>query len=274
MESPSILPVSDGSGRVLGVRSTGEGSPVLLVNGYSGTSSDWDPTFLATLGTSRAVVAPDHQGMGASTPGDLSTVSIDSMADDLVVVLDSLGFDQVPVVGWSMGGMVAQSLAVRHPDRVSALVLLGTDGGGPDAFVADPGVWARLIDHSGSPRQQATRMLSLLFPPQVAVEIDRQFGELVAEARAALSTDVLTAQERSIDAWHAKVPDRLPTPVRPVMVATGADDMVIPPANADLMAVRWGATTVERFSGCGHAFMAQEPVRLGRLITRFLGSYL
>ena len=272
MESTSTLPVPDGSERVLGVRSTGEGPPVLLVNGYSGTSSDWDPTFLATLGTSRTVIAPDHQGMGASTPGELSTVTIDSMADDLVVVLDSLGIDQVPVVGWSMGGMVAQSLAGRQPGRVSALALLATDGGGPDAFAADPGVWARLIDHSGSPRQQATRMLSLLFPPQVAVEIDRQFGELVAGARAALSTDALTAQERAIDAWHAGVSDWVPTPVPPVMVATGADDIVIPPANADLLAVQWGAATVERLNGCGHAFMAQEPVRCGGLINRFLGS--
>jgi pimeloyl-ACP methyl ester carboxylesterase len=272
MENTSILPVSDGTGRVLGVRSTGEGPPVLLVNGYSGTSNDWDPTFLATLGSSRTVVAPDHQGIGASTTGELSTVTMASMADDLVVVLDGLGFDEVPVVGWSMGGMVAQSLAVRYPGRVSALALLGTDAGGPDACMADPEVWERLIDHSGSPRQQATRMLSLLFPDEVAVEIDRQFGEFVAGARAALSTDALRAQERAIDAWHATVPDPLPTPGPPVLVATGADDVVIPAANADLLAKRWGATMIERFNGCGHAFMAQEPVRLGELITRFLDS--
>ena len=111
--------------------------------------------------------------MGASTSGELSTVTIASMADDLVVVLDGLGFDELPVVGWSMVGMVVQSLAVRYPRRVPALALLCTDAGGPNARTADPEVWARLIDHSGSPRQQATRMLSLLFPDEVAVEIDR-----------------------------------------------------------------------------------------------------
>ena len=274
MERLLTLPVSDGSGRVLGVRSTGVGPPVLLVNGYSGTSSDWDPTFLAVLGTSRTVVSPDHQGMDASTPGDLSTVTIESMADDLVSVLDCFGFDQVPVVGWSMGGMVAQSLAFRHPDRVSALALLGTDGGGPDAVTADPGVWARLIDHSGSPRQQATRMLSVLFPAGVAVEIDRQFGELVAEARAALAPLVLTAQERAIDGWHATVSGLPPTPVPPVLVATGAQDIVIPPANTDLLAAQWDATVVESYTGCGHAVMAQEPERLGGLINQFLDSSL
>jgi 3-oxoadipate enol-lactonase len=270
MESVSILPVADGSGRMLGVRSTGNGPPVLLVNGYSGTAADWDLTFLATLGTARTIVAPDHQGMGASTIGDPSTLTIASMADDLVVVLDGLGIARLPVVGWSMGGMVAQSLANRHPGRVSALALLGTDAGGPDAVLADPEAWARLIDHTGSFRQQATRMLSLLFPRDVAVDVDRQFGNLVANARASLSTDALTAQERAIDEWHEMVSDPLPTPAPPVLVATGADDIVIPPANADLLAVRWGAAIVEYFAGGGHAFMAQEPVRLGGLITRFL----
>jgi 3-oxoadipate enol-lactonase len=272
METTRSLPVPDGTGRVVGVRSVGEGPLVLLVNGYSGTAADWDPTFLAALGASRTVIAPDHQGMGGSTAGDLSAVTVASMADDLAVVLDGLGIDRVPVVGWSMGGMVAQALAVRHPDRVSVLALLGTDGGGPDAVTADPGVWARLVDHTGTPRQQATRVLALLFPPEVAAEVDLHFGDLVAEARAELSTDALSAQERAIDAWHAAVPDPLPAPGPPVLVATGAVDVVIPPANADLLAGRWGARIVERFDGCGHAFMAQEPERLGALITRFLDS--
>src|SRR5665213_3163225 len=101
----------DGTGRVLGVRNLGEGPPLLLLNGYSGTAADWDPTFLATLAGAHTVVAPDHQGMGRSSAGDLDQLTIDSMADDVAVVLDGLGIDRVPVVGWSMGGMVAQAFA-------------------------------------------------------------------------------------------------------------------------------------------------------------------
>ena len=210
METTDLLPVADGTGRVLGVRLIGDGPPLLLVNGYSGTSADWDPTFLATLGASRTVVAPDNQGMGNSGPGDLDRMTIASMADDLAVLLDGRGIDRAPVVGWSMGGMIAQTFARRHPGRVSALVLLGTDGGGPEAVTAAPDAWARLVDHTGTPREQATRLLHLLFPPEVAAEVDRVFGDVVAEARAALSVGALRAQERAIAVWHASDPGSPP----------------------------------------------------------------
>ena len=272
METTDVVPVPDGTGRELGVRILGEGPPVLLLNGYSGTTADWDPTFLSTLGAARTVVAPDHQGMGRSSAGDLDRLTIASMADDLIVLLDRLAFERVPVAGWSMGGMVAQDFARRHPDRVAALVLLATDGGGPGAVVADEDDWARLVDHTGSPRAQATRLLSLLFPPAVAAEVDRLFGDAVAEARANLSPEALVAQERAIAAWHATDPGRPASPVPPVLVATGTEDVVIPPANADLLAERWEAIRVERFTGGGHAFIAQEPEGLGSLIASFLGT--
>jgi pimeloyl-ACP methyl ester carboxylesterase len=272
VDTTSVVPVPDGSRRELGVRTLGDGPPLVLLNGYSGTAADWDPRFLTTLGASHTVVAPDHQGMGTSTAGDLERLTVDSMADDVLLLVDHLGAERVCVVGWSMGGMVAQSFALRHPGHVSALVLLGTDGGGPEAVVADPEVWSRLVDHSGSARDQATRLLHLLFPSEVAASVDRMFGDVVAGARAVLSPEVLAAQERAIAGWHAVDPGRPRLPVPPVLVATGSEDVVIPPANADLVAERWGADRVERFAGGGHAFMAQEPEALGTLITSFLAQ--
>ena len=272
VDRDDVMDLADGSDRVLGWRTLGEGPALLLVNGYSGTATDWDPTFLATLAASRTVLAPDNQGMGRSSPGDLDSMSIDSMADDLVLLLDGLGIARAPVVGWSMGGMIAQAFALRNPGRVESLVLLGTDGGGPGAVLAEPTVWTRLVDHSGTPRQQASRLLSLLFPPEVASEADRLFGDVVAEARVNLSIEALSAQERAISAWHAAEPARPGPPLPPVLVATGTVDVVIPPANAALLAERWRAARVERFEAGGHAFMAQDPELLGTLIASFLDT--
>lgn len=251
--------------------SSGTGPPIVLVNGYAATSEDWDPSFVAALEASFEVVRPDNRGLGGSELGDPAAVTIDAMAADVEAVLDALGIDRVPVVGWSMGGFIAQQLAVRSPGRVTALVLLATDPGGPAALTAAPEVWDRLTDRSGSPRQQASRLISLLFPPSLAPEIDRQFGDLVAGARAGLDPAALDAQEAAMGAWHDEggsvpVPGGLP-----VLAVSGTEDVVIPPGNAEALAARWPGGRVVHIDGGGHAFMAQDPVGVAGLVTSFLG---
>jgi pimeloyl-ACP methyl ester carboxylesterase len=264
-------------GRRLAWRTVGAGRPLLLVNGYAATGGDWDPTLLMALGRSFGVICPDNRGVGESELGT-GEVTVAGMAADLEALLDALDLARVPVVGWSMGGFVAQRLAARSPGRVEALALLSTDPGGPAAVPAEPEAWERLIDHSGTPRQQASRLISLLFPPALAPEIDRQFGEVVATARAGLRPEVLRAQELAMALWHIEDPrasgegsgigGELPAP--PVLVAHGSEDVVIPAANVEPLAARWPGATVELFEGGGHAFMAQEPQRLAELLVSFL----
>jgi pimeloyl-ACP methyl ester carboxylesterase len=263
-------------GRRLAWRTVGSGPPLLLVNGYAATGGDWDPTLLMALGRSFEVICPDNRGVGESELGT-GEVTVAGMAADLEVLLDALGLERVPVVGWSMGGFAAQRLATRSPGRVEALALLSTDPGGAAAVPAEPEAWERLIDHSGTPRQQASRLISLLFPPALAPEIDRQFGEVVASARAGLRREVLRAQELAMALWHMEDPladgegpgagGEVPTP--PVLVAHGSEDVVIPAANVEPLAARWPGARVEVFEGGGHAFMAQEPQRLAELLVSF-----
>jgi pimeloyl-ACP methyl ester carboxylesterase len=255
-------------GRRLAWRSVGRGPRLLLINGYAATSEDWDPGFLMRLARSFEVICPDNRGVGASQLG-LSEVSIDYMAADLELLLDALELDRVPIVGWSMGGFVAQRLAVRSPDRVAAMALLASDPGGSDSILADPTIWLRLTDHSGTPRDQASRLISLLFPPQRAPEIDRQFGDVVATARAALSAEALIAQEGAMLAWHSSEQPRPGEPPPPTLVVHGSADVVIPAANADPLAARWPGRQAELFDDCGHAFFAQEPQRAASLIGSF-----
>ncbi len=259
-------------GRRFAWRTAGAGKPLLLVNGYAATSADWDPALLGALSGSRQLICPDNRGMGESELGDPLELTIDAMAVDLERLLDALELERVAVAGWSMGSYVAQRLAIRAPARVDALVLLASAPAGPTAVAADPRVWARLTDHSGTPREQATRLISLLFPPGVAPQIDRQFGEVVADARAQLSPVALGAQERALVAWHAEA-QPLPGPGSPpVLAICGSEDAVIPPQNADALAACWPGTKVERIAGGGHAFMAQQPERVAGLILDFLGA--
>jgi 3-oxoadipate enol-lactonase len=237
---------------------------LLLINGYAATGADWDPAFLEALAETHTVIRPDNRGTGGSPLGD-GELTIEGMAADLERLLDREGIGRLPVVGWSMGGFITQRLALR------ALALIGTDSGGPAAALADPAVWARLVDPSGTPREQASRLISLLFPPGPAEEIDRQFGALVAEARAALSPATLSAQEAAIEAWHR---DEQPPPgaeAPPTLILHGAEDVVIPPANARALAARWTGARVQLFDGCGHAVTAQQPVAVATAIRAHVG---
>lgn len=239
--------------------------PLLLINGYAATGADWDPTFLAELSSSHRVIHPDNRGMGSAELG-AEELTIDLMAADMERLLDAEGIDRLPVVGWSMGGFVAQALARRAPGRVAALALIDTDPGGPDSVPAAPAVWERLTDHTGTSREQASRLIALLFPPPLAAEIDRQFGDVVAAAREQMAPESLQAQEAAMAAWHRDGSVAIADEEPPVLVLHGTEDIVIPPANARALAVAWPGARVEMFLGCGHALMAQEPARVAELI--------
>jgi len=167
--------IDTGDGEIAWTR-YGEGPPLLLVNGYAATGADWDPAFIAGLAEAFDVLCPDNRGMGGSDLG-AGPMTVDRLVEDLVDLLDALEIERAAVAGWSMGGFVAQALAAAHPSRVGGLVLLATAAAGPGSVSADPAVTARLFDHSGTPREQASRLIGLLFPEGIAEEIDAEFGE-------------------------------------------------------------------------------------------------
>jgi 3-oxoadipate enol-lactonase len=263
-------------GRQLAWRAHGSGSPLLLINGYASTGVDWDPSFVAALAERHEVICPDNRGLGGSELGS-GGFSVADMAADMEALLDALAVERAIVVGWSMGGFVAQALARRAPRRVESLALLATDPG-TGAVDAEPEIWARLTDRSGTAREQASRLIPLLFPALLAPLIDEQFGQLIAAARAAMSPAALDAQEAAMRGWHedgAQVPvgssggasaQETQGPPMPVVVVHGREDVVIPAANAERLAARWPGARVELVEGAAHAVMAQEPARVAAAI--------
>lgn len=248
----------------------GTGPPLLLINGYAAGKADWDPAFIDALARSSTVICPDNPGIGGS-PTPTEPLSIAAIATEMLALLDAHGLEVADVAGWSMGGFVAQELAARAPDRIGRLVLLSTDPGGPSAIRASPEVWSRLIDHGGTPTEQATRLLGLLFPPTFAAQLGAEVVEVVAAARTTLSEETLTMQEAAIDSWHREPADtRLVAVTAPTLIAAGTADEVIPAANSTLLAEALAGSQVELYEGCGHAFMAQQPERLARSMADWL----
>lgn len=251
-------------------RRTGNGRPLVVLNGLAATNADWDPAFLERLASANELILLDNRGIGASTDnGDLFDIA--KLAQDTTAVIEALDLQPACVLGWSMGGFIAQALALNHPAHVDKLILLSTDPGGSRAQLASPAVWAQLTDTSGTPHEQVRRLLSLLFPDEFAESVYHEFGDLVAEARARLSPDLIERQAAAVDAWHRHgVGDRLGELKSPALIATGTDDAVIPSSNALTLANTIPGAWLVQLNGGGHAFMAQYPHPLAQLINEFL----
>ena len=193
MEAESLTTVAVDGGQIA-YRRIGKGRPLLVLNGFAATNADWDPSFIDRLASSNELILLDNRGIGGSTD-DGQPFDIERLADDAVHVIETLGIGRASVMGWSMGGFIAQAFAVKYTDLVDKLVLLSTDPGGTEADIASPQVWLELLDTSGTPNEQAWRMLFLLFPTDVAESFYRQFADIVAAARARLSVELLNRRQ-------------------------------------------------------------------------------
>jgi len=251
-------------------RTIGIGPPLLVLNGFAATSADWDPCFINRLASRHKLILLNNRGIGGSTD-DGQSFDIARLANDAAHVIETLRFERTSVMGWSMGGFIAQTLAVEYPDRVHKLILLSTDSGGTDADLASPAVWSQLIDVSGTPHEQARRLLSLLFPSRIAESFYRIFGDIIAARRAQLSPELLKRQAAAMDGWHRNsVANRLRQIRVPVLIATGTEDVLIPPSNALKLVNAIPGSWLAQFSCSGHAFTAQYPQAVADLINSFL----
>jgi pimeloyl-ACP methyl ester carboxylesterase len=225
-ESLATIPID---GAKIAYRRIGNGRPLVVLNGFAATSADWDPSFIDVLASSNELILVDNRGIGSSTNNG-RPFGIDQLADDAARVIEMLDVGRPSVLGWSMGGFIAQRLALQHPERINKLILLSTDPGGANADLALADVWSKLIDMSGTPHEQARRLLSLVFPRAIE-SIYREFGDIVAAARAQLSPDLVNRQVAAMDAWHRTgIGNREREINVPVLIATGTADIVIPPS--------------------------------------------
>ena len=240
-----------------------------MINGLAATREDWDPTFIEGLASKNELLLVNTRGMGTFMD-DGSPFTISELAADCARVIRDELDRPTAVLGWSLGGFIAQALALEHPQQVSKLVLLSTDAGGPDAR-GDSDVIAQLADTSPPPAEQARRLMSLLFDDQVAPDLYAQFGDMVAAARARLDQDVLDRQKSALDGWHrAGVADRLAHISVPTLVAVGTADRVVPPYNSLRLATAIPGAWLLQFENAGHALMAQHPTALSSIINEFL----
>ena len=243
----------------------GAGAPVLLIQGMSGTHLAWGDAFLAGLGDDLDVVAYDHRGVGDSTPqSDAFTIA--ELAEDAAGLLDDLGWDTAHVVGISMGGMVAQELALRHPQRIRTLVLGCTYPGGAEGQLADPALIQELAAAllSGD-RERALRVgfAANLSTAHVADPDNWEPFEAMATA-APVAVPVIMLQMQAV-MGHDTIA-RLASIAAPTLVVHGTEDRMLPVVNGEVIARAIPHARLELLEGVGHMFWWEQPERSAALV--------
>jgi pimeloyl-ACP methyl ester carboxylesterase len=226
----------------------GEGRRLLFLNG-SGATLAGSALLLAPFIERFDVLAHDQRGLGrtAIPPGPYT---MGDYAEDALALLDHVGWDTCCVFGISFGGMVAQELAVRAPERVERLALVCTSAGG------DAGASFPLHERAAEPSTFDTR-----FTPEWLADPDHGLDRALVKARDTKPSDDPEvrrgAREQLLARSHHDVADRLHLITCPTLVAAGRYDGIAPPSNSEAIAARIPGADLRFYEG-GHAFVAQD----------------
>jgi pimeloyl-ACP methyl ester carboxylesterase len=246
----------------------GDGPWLLLIPGLGATRVVFEP-LMALLTPHFRVAVYDQRGIGASqlTPGPYTT---EQLGDDAAAVLDGLAIAQAGVLGASFGGLVAQQLAVRHPERVAALLLAATGpGSAAGARAPDPAASAALLGKGARTPEEAYRLActvlySLRFQAEHPEFIEAQVRDRARHPVAARAFQAQLAASRAHDVW-----EKLPSIAAPTLVLHGSEDLVMPLANAELLWERIPGARHDVFEGAGHLFFHEQPRRTADAVRRF-----
>lgn len=214
--------------------SMGQGEPVVMLMGLGCSSALWF-RIAPRLARTHRVILIDNRGTGQTHVPGAVVHRVAHMAADVAAVLDAAGESDAHVIGFSMGGMIAQQFAVDFPARVRSLALLGTNPGGPRAIMAAASVRRLLFDKATmSPEQALVAMRPYTYgrdTPDALFEED----SLVRIANQPSARDY-KAQLYALLYWSAY--RQLHALGMPTLVVHGLQDALIPPANGRLIASR------------------------------------
>jgi 3-oxoadipate enol-lactonase len=238
---------------------------VLLIMGLGATLDLWH-RLLPSLSASHRAIVFDTRGVGRSAVPD-PPYSIPEMADDAAAVLDAAAVDSTHVIGASMGGVIAQELALRHPHRVRSLILACTACGGPDAVPAEPEILATLAARAGMTPEEGIRAL-VPFTYHPATPRDRVEEDLQLRLRHYPSTKGYLAQLQAVLGYETYA--RLGTIRVSTLVLHGEDDRLVPAANGKDLARRINGARLKLIPSASHILLSDQPESVNRAILDFL----
>ena len=245
------------------------GPPLLLVAGLGQPAIAWDPSLIQQMAKQYQVITYDNRGTGLSDKPD-NPYSISLFASDAVSLLDILKVPRAHIFGVSMGGMIAQELAIHSASRVASLTLGCTTPGGRNAVQAPPDSMKMLEGRAGmTPEEAAHEGWKLSFSDDF---IRTHRAELEGHMQRSL-TQVTPrfAYERHLQATLTlRVFKQLKEITAPTLVVTGKDDILIPSANSEILAREIPGAELVMLDNAGHGFFISARDRFVKVFQEFL----
>jgi pimeloyl-ACP methyl ester carboxylesterase len=264
------MPIARNGAIELYYESTGAGPTILLIAGQAMTLDAWWRTVPELSATFR-VLTFDNRDIGRSSRWPWPYL-VSQMADDAIAVLDAAGVDQAHVYGISLGGMVAQELALRYPERVRALVLGATTAGGADTTLARSEPLSFFVRVGAMAPEEAEWAA---VPYNYSLRTRRHHGNRIADdiaKRVAHQTDTLAYLHQVAAAATHKTVGRLANIRHPTLVVHGAEDLVMPPDNGEMLARGIPYAELKLWPNAGHLYPTDEP-QADRYIRRYLARH-
>ena len=250
----------------LWVHQRGDGPDVLLIGGLGDPYEAWQGQLDGLAGRYR-VTAHDNRGVGR-TPMPADGLSIRAMAGDAAAALRELGIERAHVAGFSMGGQIAQELALAHPDRIASLVLLSTYGRTDPLLHQTISSWIWLAQTADDPREFLRSFSTWLFSRHGhANGFVEQWVQAGLDDPHAMSTEDFCAAGQACLEHDAL--DRLGAIEAPTLVVAGDEDLVTPPRFAREIAGRIAGARVEVLPGYAHQSFMEVPEQVNALLDGF-----
>jgi 3-oxoadipate enol-lactonase len=238
----------------------GSGEPLLLIIGLSFSLVDWGDVFPTLLAQNYQVILFDNRDAGLSDQVSTS-YTITDMADDTAALLDALNISQCHVFGVSMGGMIAQALALRHPNRVKKLILGCTMAGGTCSQLGDQQELTEALVSGNFAR--------LLFPKAFIETHQAKIDDLFAKADPLHSKGgALQRQMQAFSSFDACA--EVKNIQAETLVLTGDDDLLIPAANSYFIQREIPGANLQMIHGAGHGFCFSHDAETAQYIHNFL----
>jgi pimeloyl-ACP methyl ester carboxylesterase len=248
----------------------GSGPSLVMIHGAQGDQTMFDD-LAGRFAEHYQVLTFDQRGSGLSEkPHTAYTIAI--LADDTAALMDHLRVSPAHVIGVSMGGTVAQELALRHPAKIRSLILGCTTAGGSKAVRIGGNAFAAAYSTRAMPAEERGRALAEAAFTKGYIEHHPEIISAMIEARRQRPLDPVALEQRMKAVLTHDAYDRLPQIGCPTLVITGKDDALVAWQNSQLIADHIPGAKLVLLEPAGHCFWLEQPQQSRDEITRFLES--